>query len=136
MRRWGLLLAICVLAALPAAAQRAAAPQSYPVSAFVIEYPLPHPDLPPISALLDLEVEMRVTRGGLMQPHPTTENVRFHLDAVPPGTRIWDTGLLYLNRQILGEFERRGEVVQLGLRSIAAGTLASFSTACVAGMLL
>ena len=32
--------------------------------------------------------------------------------------------------------ERRGEVVQLGLRSIAAGTLASFSTACVAGMLL
>ena len=31
---------------------------------------------------------------------------------------------------------RRGEVAQLGLRSIAAGTLASFSTACVAGMLL
>jgi CNT family concentrative nucleoside transporter len=32
--------------------------------------------------------------------------------------------------------ERRSEVVQLGLRSIVAGTLASFSTACVAGMLL
>ena len=32
--------------------------------------------------------------------------------------------------------ERRGEVVALGLRSIVAGTLASFSTACVAGMLL
>jgi CNT family concentrative nucleoside transporter len=32
--------------------------------------------------------------------------------------------------------ERRGEVVELGLRSIVAGTLASFSTACVAGMLL
>jgi CNT family concentrative nucleoside transporter len=32
--------------------------------------------------------------------------------------------------------ERRGEVVQLGLRSIVSGTLASFSTACVAGMLL
>jgi CNT family concentrative nucleoside transporter len=31
---------------------------------------------------------------------------------------------------------RRGEVAQLGLRSIVAGTLASFSTACVAGMLL
>ena len=32
--------------------------------------------------------------------------------------------------------ERRGEVVELGLRSIVSGTLASFSTACVAGMLL
>jgi concentrative nucleoside transporter, CNT family len=32
--------------------------------------------------------------------------------------------------------ERRAEVVELGLRSIVAGTLASFSTACVAGMLL
>jgi len=31
---------------------------------------------------------------------------------------------------------RRGEVVELGLRSIVSGTLASFSTACVAGMLL
>ncbi len=32
--------------------------------------------------------------------------------------------------------ERRGEVAELGLRSIVSGTLASFSTACVAGMLL
>jgi CNT family concentrative nucleoside transporter len=32
--------------------------------------------------------------------------------------------------------ERRAEVAQLGLRSIVSGTLASFSTACVAGMLL
>jgi CNT family concentrative nucleoside transporter len=31
---------------------------------------------------------------------------------------------------------RRGEVAQLGLRCIVSGTLASFSTACVAGMLL
>jgi hemolysin activation/secretion protein len=108
--RWGpaQLLVLFALSALPAAAQRPGVPQSYPVSGFVIEYPLPHPDLPPAAELLALEVEMRVTRGGLMQPHPTTENVRFHLDAVPPGTRIWDTGLLYLNRQILGEFERRG----------------------------
>jgi hemolysin activation/secretion protein len=110
VRSWGpvLLLAVLMLAALPAAAQRPANSQSYPVSAFVIEYPLPHPDLPPTSALLDLEVEMRVTRGGLMQPHPTTENVRFRLGEVPPGSRIWDTGLLYVNRQILDEFGRRG----------------------------
>ena len=32
--------------------------------------------------------------------------------------------------------ERRAEVAQLGTRSIVSGTLASFSTACVAGMLL
>jgi hypothetical protein len=110
VRRWGLFLTILLLLApLSAAAQRpAATPQSYPVSAFVIEYPLPHPDLPPIPELLDLEVEMRVTKGGLMQPHPTTENIRFRLGALPPGTRIWDTGLLYVNRQILAEFERRG----------------------------
>ena len=31
---------------------------------------------------------------------------------------------------------RRGEVAELGLRSIVSGTLASFSTACVAGLLL
>jgi CNT family concentrative nucleoside transporter len=31
---------------------------------------------------------------------------------------------------------RRAEVAQLGMRSIVSGTLASFSTACVAGMLL
>jgi CNT family concentrative nucleoside transporter len=31
---------------------------------------------------------------------------------------------------------RRGEVAQLGLRCIVSGTLASFSTACIAGMLL
>ncbi|TMA31171.1 MAG: hypothetical protein E6J87_16420, partial [Deltaproteobacteria bacterium] len=84
-------------------------PQSYPVSEFVIEYPLPNPDLPPVEQLLDLELEMRVTQGGaLMQPHPSTQNVRFRLGSVPPGTRIWDTGLLYVNRQLLAEFERRG----------------------------
>lgn len=95
---------------MPAAAQHpGAVPQSYPVSAFVIEYPLPHPDLPPVESLLDLEVEMRVTRGGgLMQPHPSTQNIRFRLGSVPPDTRIWDTGLLYVNSQILAEFERRG----------------------------
>jgi hemolysin activation/secretion protein len=108
LSRWSPFLLLPLLAAMPAGAQRSATPQSYPVSAFVIEYPLPHPDLPPISELLDLEVEMRVTRGGLMQPHPTTENVRFRLGAVPPGTRIWDTGLQYVNRQLLAEFERRG----------------------------
>ena len=31
--------------------------------------------------------------------------------------------------------ERRKDVAQLGLKSIVAGTLASFMTACIAGML-
>ena len=31
---------------------------------------------------------------------------------------------------------RRAEVARLGLRSIVSGTLASFMTACVAGLLL
>ncbi len=31
---------------------------------------------------------------------------------------------------------RRGEVAELGLRSILSGSLATFMTACVAGMLL
>ena len=48
-----MLFALCALLAGPAAAQRpGAVPQSYPVSAFVIEYPLPHPELPPIEELL------------------------------------------------------------------------------------
>src|SRR5262249_47601826 len=75
----GSLLALSVLLAAPAAAQPSTVPHSYPVSAFVIEYPLPHPELPTAEELLDLEVEMRVTRGGLMQPHETTQNVRFRL---------------------------------------------------------
>jgi hemolysin activation/secretion protein len=109
MRWGGSLFALCALLAAPAAAQRpGAVPQSYPVSEFVIEYPLPDPDLPRTDDLLALEVEMRVTRGGLMQPHPSTENVRITLGSLPPGTRIWDTGLLYINSQILAEFERRG----------------------------
>jgi hemolysin activation/secretion protein len=110
MMRWGgSLVALCALLAAPAAAQQpGGVPQSYAVSELAIEYPLPDPELPAIDDLLALEVEMRVTRGGLMQPHPTTQNVRFRLGEVPPGSRIWDTGLLYINAQILAEFERRG----------------------------
>jgi len=108
-----MLLCLSIAAALagpapPAGAQRAGAPQSYPVSAFVIEYPLPHPEHPPLRELEGLELEMRVTSGGLMQPHPSTQNVRFRLGEVPPGTRIWSTGLQHINRMILAELERRG----------------------------
>jgi hemolysin activation/secretion protein len=99
---------LAVAGAPPATAQTPRKQQSYPVSAFVIENPLPHPDHPDADALLAIEVEMRITRGGLMQPHPTTNNVRFSLGRVPEGSRFWTSGLQYVNRQILAEFERRG----------------------------
>jgi hemolysin activation/secretion protein len=92
----------------PAHAQTPRRQQSYPVSEFVIENPLPHPDHPSAADLLALQVEMRITKGGLMQPHPTTENVAFPLSAIPPGARVWASGLRYVNAQILAEFERRG----------------------------
>jgi hemolysin activation/secretion protein len=92
----------------PAHAQTPRRQQSYPVSEFVIENPLPHPDHPSAADLLALQVEMRITKGGLMQPHPTTENVAFPLSAIPPGARFWTSGLRYVNAQILAEFERRG----------------------------
>jgi hypothetical protein len=110
-RRWTrlhLALLISLSASAARAQQPAAALQSYPVSQFVIEYPLPHPDHPPISELEALSLEMRVTRGGLMEPHPGAQNVRFPLGEVPPGTRILASGLQYVNRQVIGEFERRG----------------------------
>ena len=99
---------VALVAATAAHGQTPRRQQSYPVSAFVIENPLPHPDHPSAEALLALEVEMRITKGGLMQPHPTTNNLRFPLGHVPEGARFWTSGLQYVNRQILAEFERRG----------------------------
>ncbi len=99
--------ALALALALPAAAQQRLQ-QSYPVRAFVIEYPLPHPEQPPVEALLAIELEMRVTRGGLMQPHPATENRRFRLGQVPPGSRFWESGLQYVSRRIIAELEERG----------------------------
>ena len=106
--RSGVALAALIAAvALPAFGQQRLQ-QSYPVRAFVIEYPLPHPDEPPVEELQALELEMRVTRGGLMEPHPTTKNQRFRLGGVPPGSRFWASGLQYVNRRVVAEFERRG----------------------------
>lgn len=100
--------ALLILAALPGFASAQEGQRSHPVSAFEIEYALPHPAHPPLAELRALEVEMRVTPGGLMQPHPATRNVRFRLDDVPPDTRIWASGLRHVNRQILAFFEERG----------------------------
>lgn len=106
------LVALAAAASLagPARAQGpGAGQQTYPVSAFELEYALPHPAHPPLAELYALELEMRVTRGGaLMEPHPTTPSVRFELGHVPPHTRMWSSGLRYVNRRILEFFEDRG----------------------------
>ena len=98
---------VLVLALAPPALAQMPRQHSYEVSSLEIEYVLPHPRHPEIEELLDLEVEMRVTPGGLMQPHPAAPSTRFRLGEIPPDTRFWTTGLQYLTRQILAEFERR-----------------------------
>lgn len=102
--------ALCVwLAASPGAAQ---APrlesETYPVSAFDIEYALDAPGQPTEAELLAAEVELRVGTDGLLPPHPMAQNVRFRLDAVPPGSRFHPGALRQVNRVLLHELERRG----------------------------
>jgi hypothetical protein len=96
------------IAAAPAAAQ---APrlesETYPVSGFDIEYALDAPGQPDPAELLATEVELRVGTAGLLPPHPMAENVRFRLDAVPPGSRFHAGALRQVNRVLLAEFTRR-----------------------------
>jgi hypothetical protein len=95
--------------AAPAAAQsRARETLRYPVDAFVLEYALDHPAHPRIAELEALEVELRIAEGGLLPPHPSTENVRFPLGRVPAGSRFYTAGLRHVAREILAVFERRG----------------------------
>ena len=102
----GVLLVGLVWLAAPAVGQPMRQ-KSYPVSALVIEYPLPHERHPDVEELLALELEWRVTRGGLLAPHPATPSTRFPLGEIPPGTRFWTAGLQHLTRELLAEFERR-----------------------------
>lgn len=106
-----LLAACCALASgpRPAAAQSPRAESEvYPVSAFVIEYALEHPAQPDPRELLATEVELRVGASGFLAPHPSAQNTRFRLDAVPPGSRFHASGLRQVNRVLLEEFTRRG----------------------------
>lgn len=105
------LLALAAVAAFaaPASAQsRRTAALSYPVDAFYIEYALDHPAHPRVSELEALEVELRVTDGGLLSPHPATENVRFPLGRVPAGSRFYTDGLRHVASEILAVFQERG----------------------------
>jgi hemolysin activation/secretion protein len=81
---------------------------SVPVSAFDFEYGLEHPDQPRIAELEALEVVLRHATGGLMPPHPETENIRFPLGRVPVGLRFFPGTLRYVNQQVLAVFQERG----------------------------
>ena len=110
LRRLALGAALCAAVATsrPAAAQSALVEaKTYPVSAFTIEYALESPEQPDPSALLATEVELRVGTDGLLAPHPAAQNVRFRLDAVPPGSRFHPGALRAVNRALLAEFTKR-----------------------------
>ena len=106
-RSW--LAGLCVLLASFAAAAQAPRQESdtYPVSAFDIEYALDAPGQPDPAELLATEVELRVGTAGLLPPHRMAENVRFRLDAVPPGSRFHAGALRQVNRLLVAEFARR-----------------------------
>jgi hemolysin activation/secretion protein len=78
------------------------------VSGFRVEYVLDHPEHPPISLLMELPLELRVGKGGLLPPHPSTENVRFPLGRVPAGSRFYTAGLRHVSSEILAVFRARG----------------------------
>jgi hypothetical protein len=105
----GAALCAASAAAHPAAAQSGLTEaMTYPVSAFEIEYALESPGQPDPRELLATEVELRVGSDGLLAPHPAAQNVRFRLDAVPPGSRFHPGALRAVNRALLAEFTKRG----------------------------
>ena len=107
--RTPLIAGLCALLASFAAAAQAPRQESdtYPVSAFDIEYALDAPGQPDPAELLATEVELRVGTAGLLPPHRMAQNVRFRLDAVPPGSRFHAGALRHVNRLLVAEFARR-----------------------------
>ena len=102
-------LALAAIAAQPAGAQSLYAEgQSYPVSAFLIEYALEGAGQPDPQELLDLEVELRETPTGLLPPHPSAPNVRFPLRSVPPGSKFHPGGLRQVNRTLVEALSAHG----------------------------
>ena len=84
-------------------------PGSYPVSSFVLEYVLPHPEHPPLAELLKAEVELHRTPGGYEGPQVWDPTVRVRLDALPPTPgRFFPRGLTQASRGIIAELARYG----------------------------
>jgi hypothetical protein len=111
LRRLALLALLCAAGAAPgpAAAQSLLAEsETYPVSAFVFEYALEHPDLPDLRELEQLEVEVRSVPTGFVAPHPNAPTTSFRLGAVPPGARFHPGALRQVNRVLVEALNRRG----------------------------
>jgi hemolysin activation/secretion protein len=108
LRRALLLGLLCLAPAAVARAADAPANRSYRVERFAIEYALEHPDQPPVSELLALEVDFTPVRGGYREPLPRNRVVRLRLGELPRGTRLFTSALVHVQRALLAEFERRG----------------------------
>jgi hemolysin activation/secretion protein len=83
--------------------------RSYRVSAFELEYALPHPGEPPAQELLAREVAFSLVEGGYGSPHPAWPEARFPLGEIPGGRGVfWASGLQHVARELVAELGRRG----------------------------
>jgi len=81
---------------------------SYPVSEFVIEYGLDHPDHPPVHEVLDLEVGLRATERGFVAPRPVDTTYRMKLHSLPPNARFFPSALEHITWYIVLSYSRSG----------------------------
>jgi hypothetical protein len=82
--------------------------ESYPVSAFLLEYALEHPALPDLHELEQLEVEVRSVPTGFVAPNPNAPGTTFRLGAVPPDSHFHPGALRQVNRVLVEALKERG----------------------------
>ncbi|MDH3404482.1 MAG: hypothetical protein OEP45_12750 [Acidobacteriota bacterium] len=104
----GVVFALWIAAAPAAALQLDNERNSYPVSEFVVEYALDHPDHPPIGQVLDLEVGLRATERGFVAPRPVDRTYRMKLSSLPQNARFFPSALQHINWYIVLNYSRRG----------------------------
>lgn len=80
--------------------------RAYPVSRFVFEYPLAHPELPPTEALADTRVTLGKTAEGYVGPWPWLELVEIRLGDVQTETVFWGSAIAAINQAVRGRLER------------------------------
>ena len=81
---------------------------SYPVSEFVVEYGLAHPDHPAVQEVLDLEVGLRATERGFVAPRPVDTTYRMKLHSLPPNARFFPSALEHITWYIVLSYSRSG----------------------------
>lgn len=100
----GLALAL----AAPAGALQLDEATSYPVSQFVLEYALDHPDQFPIHEIFDLEVGLRATEDGYQAPRPVDRTVRMRISSLPRDARFFPSAIRHITQYVVATFNRRG----------------------------